>query len=275
MLTILFYVRWKEDPGNIKKFIWVGVAFGLTAATKWTALYLLILLMVDFGVSLFYWKQLPERNWFVWVGLSFVIIPTAIYLLSYIQFFIQGHNVGEFIKLQKMIWAYHTGLKATHTYSSVPFQWIFDLRPVWFYVDWSKKTHIANIYNLGNPVILWAGLYAVGYGIFRLVKKWEWPLWILILGYFLFWVPWIFAPRVMYFHHYGPSVPFLVILLAYFLVKRHPKSLKRPNYLLINVCILASLWFVLYFPHLTAIPMPKEFVETFYLIDLPPILMWK
>lgn len=81
--------------------------------------------------------------------LQLFIIPVLIYLASYIPFFFfSGHhspprlnysNFQTFIGLQQQMWWYHTQLKATHTYQSAPLQWIFDLRPVWLYVNYSTN----------------------------------------------------------------------------------------------------------------------------------------
>lgn len=72
--------------------------------------------------------------------------------------------------LQKQMWWYHTNLVATHAYSSKPWTWSLDLRPVWFYVQYCDPNstdtrcvnelvksrngrYIGDIYTMGNPAI--------------------------------------------------------------------------------------------------------------------------
>src|SRR5258708_29552828 len=80
------------------------------------------------------------------------------------------------------MWWYHTNLKATHPYQSTPFDWIFDLRPVWLFVDYQKEK-VANIYTLENPMIAWFGLVSILFLVFEFFKKRTLPYLLVPLSY--------------------------------------------------------------------------------------------
>ncbi len=187
-----------------KRFFFSAVFLGLTLASKWTGLYL-------FGIIIFLliltrnFKQIP----------LFVFLPAAIYLISYIPFFLLGHNITQFIELQRQMWWYHTQLKATHNYSSPWWSWPFSLYPIWYYVEYHKDSTLANIFASGNPVVFWMGVGAVIMTVWDTFKKRSLNLFIVLLGFFGFLLPWAISPRIMFLYHYSPSVPFLSIALGY------------------------------------------------------------
>jgi dolichyl-phosphate-mannose--protein O-mannosyl transferase len=133
-----------------------------------------------------------------------------VYLLSFAPFILAGHTWEQFIELHRQMWYYHTGLVATHSYQSTPLQWIFNIRPVWYWVNYEGAT-LSNIYAIGNPLILWLGLVAL---ILQVRKIFSYPTSLFYLLYFVFTLPWIFSPRIMFFYHYLPSSVFLCVILA-------------------------------------------------------------
>jgi dolichyl-phosphate-mannose-protein mannosyltransferase len=207
---------------------------------------------------------LPSLKEIKWLAIAFIALPIGIYLLSYSHFFWLGYTWEEFVHLQKQMWWYHTNLKASHPYQSVPYQWIFNLRPVWMHVDYTRSPEmIANIYNVGNAIILYFGLASVILTIKEIYKKWSWQLWFCLVAYFMVWVPWSFSPRIMLFYHYAPAIPMLCILLSRQLEKFWLKDQKYPVY---AVTALAFLWFTLFYPHHTDLHVPKAFAESVYFL---------
>ncbi len=179
-----------------------------------------------------------------------VILPPLIYLLAFSQFWLQGHSVKQFIDLHKQIYYYQTHLEATHSYQSAAWQWPLLIRPVWFHVDYQPET-IANIYNLGNPVIFWLGLMAltaVG------------PYGFLALSYLGLWLPFLFSPRIMFLHHYLPALAVLTVILAAWLGKLSPGAIK------ITLLIIA-LTFIFFYPINTALPLPTNWLKYWFLLS--------
>ncbi|MBI4035028.1 MAG: phospholipid carrier-dependent glycosyltransferase [Candidatus Chisholmbacteria bacterium] len=241
-----------------------GFLTGLSIAIKWTGVFLLLLYL---SLETIYF--LSDRHFHLSRFLTqlrrylfaFIVLPALIYLASYAQFWLQGHTLTQFWHLHQQIWWYQTKLTATHSYQSPALSWPLNLRPVWYYVNYTPTT-IANIYALGHPLIFWAGLLAVIYTpIFlfsqRPKTKDQRPLVILILAYFAFFLPWVFSPRIMFLYHYLPATPFMIILLAW-LLSRLGKSVT------IAYCLLAIALFIFFYPHWTALPIPKDWVKFYF-----------
>lgn len=297
LMTFIAYLRWCKSPTSLKYLYLTGLGLGLALATKWTALYLFIIIAIDLmvrtcsGLTLSLWLAenirrllwkalarldtlnelprypfrtrlkdsfssalnqviLPEFRFnFIW---ALGLIPVLVYLASYTQYFYMGYDWNQFVELQKQMWWYHSGLKATHDYQSTPWQWIFDLRPVYMYVDNSVPNKVAAIYNLGNGVILYFGLFAVLWNLWCLAfekNRRGWQTYFILLVYFMLWVPWIFSPRMMLFYHYLPAIPFLCIMLARWL--KNLRDSQNPGARRLHMIVLSAalLWFVLFFPH--------------------------
>jgi len=163
-------------------------------------------------------------------------------------------NINTFIGLQEQMYWYHTRLKATHPYQSVPSQWVFDLRPVWVYVDYKDNT-IANIYNLGNPLFMWFGLTSIIFLLIRYIRKPMFSIAAVLVGYLGFFLPWVGSPRIMFYYHYMPAVPFLAIATGY--VLNSLLSQKIGKAFVATFLFLLLVLFVYFFPLWTAIHIPK------------------
>ena len=265
LLGLIGYVRWRRDESSIKTLYWTGLWLGLAAATKWTTVYIFLIIAIDLVAKTLWTKRLPKAValWNIPVALG--LLPVLVYLGSYLHYFSMGYSWAEFVELCKQMWWYHTNLQATHSYQSKTWQWLLNLRPVWFYVDYAKPGYAANIYNLGNTVLLYSGLFAT---ISTLIdyKKWDraWETWFILMVYFMLWFPWTFSPRIMLFYHYLPAVPALYIILARWLAAKGLSDISRER--LIAKAILAGglLWFVVYYPNSTATPVPEGFANIVY-----------
>lgn len=237
-----------------KKFLLSAIFLGLSLASKWTAIYTL-LIYIPFLIK--------ERKTF-YLSYYLVTLP-LVYLLSYLPFFILGHNFRQFLDLQLQMWWYHTGLKATHSYSSPWWSWPLNLYPVWYFVDYQGQK-IANIFASGNPIIFWGGLVALVLTLVEVIKKKTTNLIIILVGFFAFWLPWSLSPRIMFLYHFSPSVPFLTLALGYQL----NKALADKNYRKLALILLIGITFVfiLLYPFLTATLLPRGSIQLFFTTNL-------
>src|SRR5262249_21818129 len=106
---------------------------------------------------------------------AFLLLPLVLYLAAYSQFFLMGFSLHEFADLQKQMYWYHTGLKATHPYASDWWEWPLLRKPVWYYVDYNAgPDKISNIFGMGNPLIFWAFLPAVAFALWEWIEDWNW-----------------------------------------------------------------------------------------------------
>lgn len=288
LLSVWLYWRWKEKP-TVQRAIAVGLSTGLALGTKWSGFFLLPLFAFDQGMGIF-WALLHGKvpHWKVKAifALSLAWFVPAMYLLSYQQMFLQGKDWDYFRELHNQIWWYQTNLDATHPYQSAPLQWILDLRPVYAYTGSTAET-LKNIYLLANPVLAWTGLIAVFWLIsdvlfvaFRYAHTAVTSLhgshknlnvvqevsldiedshksWFLLAAYAVFWMPWLFSPRIMFFYHYLPSIPFLCLILAQQL-DTLPSLGKWGRWLKIGVIVSIFMTFCLFLPNWLAWSVPTQ-----------------
>lgn len=212
-----------------KQKLIASIIYGIALGSKWTAIYF-------FPVYLYYLTP----------SYYLLITPVLVYLAVYLPFFSFGHNLGKFIELQQQMWWYHTGLKATHGYSSAAWTWPLLLRPVWTFVQY-LPTKVSNIYLMGNPLLMWAGLIALVFQIKKINH--------FILGYSLFLLPWIASPRIMFYYHYFPSATMLYAILAIQLAKIRNKKI------IYTICATLLLSFIFFLPRYLGIAVPSEYVK--------------
>jgi dolichyl-phosphate-mannose--protein O-mannosyl transferase len=240
------------------------LAAGLALATKWTAVYLLAVLGMDFLASWVFRRRRYSLKALLAVFASLVLLPAGVYLASYAQYFRMGYDWPAFGALQKQMWMYHTGLKATHAYQSKPWQWALNLRPVWLYSRSGPDGRIADIYDLGNSVVLYLGLGAMASLAVQGLRRAQWPAAFLLAAYLVLWLPWSLSPRIMFFYHYLPAVPMLCVAGGLLLDRWLENRRRWVRLIGWTVPILAAAWFVFFFPHMTAIPVGRAWSDAAY-----------
>ncbi|KAF0154442.1 MAG: dolichyl-phosphate-mannose-protein mannosyltransferase, partial [Elusimicrobia bacterium] len=92
-----------------------------------------------------------------------------------------------------------------------------------------------------------------------------------LAAWLLLWAPWLLSPRVMFFYHYTPAVPFLCVLLGWAAEGARnpslPGALVLPGGRAVSraLMLLAFLWFALFYPLHTAVPLPQGAVKNGFL----------
>ncbi len=268
---ILYSLSWEKR--SWKRWLFAaGISLGAALASKWTTVYIFPLIAIDTFARL---AQEKKWSWerLSWVIGVFLVTLPAMYLLSHAQYFWWGYSWDDFVILQQQIYGYHTNLVATHPYQSIPLQWILDLRPVWFHSS-SSLNIMSNIYALANPIFLWSGLGATLLLFANILQNPSWKSWAnirVLLAYCSLWMPWIFSPRIMFFYHYLPALPFLAMILAgtfsNWIEQGKVNSLPTKNtrkMIWVSWYALAALWLIFFFPHLTALPVSAEWAKSLY-----------
>lgn len=289
VLSIWMYWRWRKQP-TLQTAIFTALATGFAVASKWSGVFLVALYIFDQALMLirdfFQNRRIPSKTYLIFWLTLMVLLP-GIYFLSYGQMFLQGKDLNHWWQLHKQTWWYQTNLDATHPYQSTPWQWILNMRPVYAFTNSTSLT-LKDIYIQENVALAWAGFLAaiwsfldvtvfgfttvkyIWQSAFTQQKKWLTKLkkhWLnktetyrilfVLAAYGVFWLPWVFSPRIMFFYHYLPSIPFLCILLAYQLEFVREK-LKYGNHIVFGVIGIMLLTFVLFYPHWTALPVSRE-----------------
>ncbi|HTK03287.1 MAG TPA: glycosyltransferase family 39 protein, partial [Alphaproteobacteria bacterium] len=243
LLSIYFFLKQKN--------FWSAVAFGLALASKWSAIWALPILFLlwlrrknKFSISLF---------------LSFIIFPISIYLLSYLPMFLSGHDLSIWWGMQQQMWWYHTGLRATHPYTSLWWSWPLLIRPIYLYTSDEIGGMVSRIYAMGNPIVFWFGFTSVIVcAIYSYLEKNK-NLAFVVFSYLIFFVPWAASPRIMFLYHYLPSIPFLAIATGYVL-RRNPKLV----YWVFGIGLLV---FIYFYPHWAGLQIPLWLDRSYYWVS--------
>lgn len=254
-----------------------GICFGLGAACKWTSLY------AGAGLAILwasYWirqrKDFPWKKFFgnvLFCVVFFLLIPGLIYYCSYYFYgTARGwHGIGMYFKKDYMdmvlsnqdyMFSYHKGVSQEHAYSSRWYQWILNIRPILYYLDYS--TDGIRVTSFGawlNPVLCWAGLIAMFVMFYLAVFRRDRRAGFILTGYLVQLLPWVIITRTTFEYHYFGCSVFLVLALAYVfdLMIRYRKHGKRHVY---GLTVLSLVLFIGFFPVLAGLPMNRVLQDT-------------
>ncbi len=269
-----------------------GIAFGLGISSKWTGFYAGAGLAILFFVSLYkryqeyqYACQNPKGysggiahshiiecfvpNTLKTIGfcvIFFVVIPLAIYILSYIPFrdYSQDGLLMRAWHNQFTMFNYHSKLEATHPYSSSWYEWPTMVRPVFYYSNKLGNGMYQGISAFGNPAVWFTALPAAAYTFYLAIVKRKATAAFLSIGLLAQFLPWTLISRCTFLYHYFPTVPFLMLMIGY--VALQLKNRLKPK-VFYTLCALYTLTviglFILFYPVISGAPVSGEYVDTY------------
>lgn len=277
---------------SLKPLFLSGLFFGFGAASKWIGLYagggLALLFFLtkyqeyrDFA-RLSKTKAAKEAPWvkqFIPVYLvrtillcipAFIIIPGIIYSLSYIPFFNVaggGHDLGYILQSQSDMLRYHSKdvLNATHPFSSRFWEWPLMRRPLETYVGGELTSGMSSSMTImGNPAIWWVGIIAVIAAAILAVRKKDRKMLVIFTAIAFQYFPWFGVSRIVFIYHFFSTVPFMILSIVYVikaLLEKYPE-MKRLVY---TYLALVLILFVMFYPVLSGLEVPRWYVEVFLL----------
>ncbi len=264
--SFIFTAIYFKNP-KLKYLLFTSIFLGLSVASKWTGLYAIGAVFLFLLLGNIKEKRIDSRLILIF------LIPAFIYLASYGQFWIQGHSIQQFIDLHKQIWWYQNKRDLKHSYATTPIfcvpqgldgprtfcPWILDARGVYFsYEQYGQKAGF--IYAIGNPLVLWIGIIGISYIIGKYIEERENKYLLVLSGYFVFWFPWIFTPRILFFYHYLPSIPFLAVGMGYCLGQIYKTKLMVVSLFIIGLFILAFFYF---YPITSGLPIDPASIKNY------------
>jgi predicted membrane-bound dolichyl-phosphate-mannose-protein mannosyltransferase len=269
-----------RDPGSSVEGIFSYLARGAQAG--WPALLMLglaaVLVVLRAVASLrdpdsdARWYRPGELGGFAWswVGACLVVIPLAVYFLTYVPYLELGHTIAglgdsgpgygwSLDELHAQMFGYHFNLTASHPSSSPWWSWPLDLKPTWFYGGSFDGNQIAAIYNGGNPILFWAGVPALLVCAALAWKRRSPALVLLVIAFGFQFVPWARIERATFAYHYLAALVFAMIAVAYLV----DEALRRPDWreVAIGYLALAAVAGLLVFPLSSALPMPDWYIN--------------
>ena len=256
------------DKHRLRWILLTSISLGLAAGSKWTGFYAIIAIFSFLFLLGIKQKKFEPKIFLV------LLIPPICYLLSYSQFWLQGHSVTDFVNLHKQIWWYQNRHDLQHSYGTTPVYcvpqglsgprqwcpWVLDVRGVYFSYEPYGTDKAGYIYLLGNPIVFWIGIIAVCYMLGKLTDRPKKEQLLVLLGYFIFWVPWIFSPRIMFLYHYLPSIPFMAVIIGYFLKDIYKTKFKYVSFVLLALIIITFFYF---YPITTGYPIPIAAIDKY------------
>lgn len=211
-----------------------GISAVMAFSIKWTGLSFVAIVGICYLA--FSFKKIKPAKILIW-GLIVLAMSFAVYyLIFYVHFQLLNlsgpgnpymsqefdkNQLGpwdKFVELNYKMYFYNSNLKATHPYSSKWYQWPLDRRAIWYWTN-TANGKIASIWLVGNPVV-WLGVLAgmiaclVGLLFKEFRKKANPILYLLIFGYFLNLLPFIFVTRIAFLYHYLSALVFGILILA-------------------------------------------------------------
>lgn len=243
-----------------------GIFFGFGAASKWTCIY------AGAGLAII-WLIYCLENWqntkkfineILFCIPFFIIIPSIIYYLSYIPFGIANNASLFSLKYFQMVknnqifmYNYHSNLVAEHPYSSTWYQWIFDIRPILYYLQYYSDGTRSSFGAFNNPVLCWGGIICIVFLLFLWIIKNDKISRFIIIGYLSQLVPWIFVKRLTFEYHYFACTVFLVLAFGYIMkiIEINVKHHKIYNY---GITLLSIAIFILFYPAISGKPINND-----------------
>jgi dolichyl-phosphate-mannose--protein O-mannosyl transferase len=265
---LLFHQHLNADSARTRRWLIVatGVVLGLAIGAKWTALaaYGTIVVMLALRLLL-RWTRYDGAT----AGtalLSLALVPAIIYSLTFIRYLTITHGITnlpqpalafapfhfdpsaawtELREWHWQTWHYHITLTAPHIFYSPWWSWPLDFRPVVYYyasaglgTDQSTGTGlVAEIFNLGNPLVWWGGtLSLVGLiaGLVGLIIDYRsrgdedrdsrdlagpvaqrlYTTLFILVAFAAAWLPLARIPRGLFLYHMLGGLPFMFLALA-------------------------------------------------------------
>ncbi|HSK94120.1 MAG TPA: hypothetical protein VLA76_08705, partial [Candidatus Angelobacter sp.] len=218
------------------------------------------------------WHRPAELGGFswAWIGACLVIVPLAVYALSYLPYVALGHpwagpdagpGYGWSVdSLHRQMFGYHFNLTAGHASSSPWWSWPLALKPTWFHSAGTfDGDRLAVIYNGGNPLLFWAGIPALVAASVLAWKRRSAALVLIVAAFAFQFVPWIRIERATFAYHYLTAVMFAMIAVAYVV----DELLRRPAWRQVAVGALAlvAVAAVLIYPLGSALAVPDWYVN--------------
>jgi dolichyl-phosphate-mannose--protein O-mannosyl transferase len=286
-------VHWADRRGGRVHLILAGMAFGLSLGGKWNGAPLLVL-----PGLLFAWQRaaaldlIPRRRpqglravikgfarWLfetragpvrgvslaeaaLWLGLW----PAMVYLATFAPAFfykVQPMTLAGLIPWQRYMLQLQDSVVKPHRYMSRWWQWILNLRPIWFlyeHIDGEQR----GVLMIGNPFSMLAGLPALGWCAWKGWKGEGLPALIVVL-YVLSLIFWAMNGKpVQFYYHYELAACFLIAALSLTLGRWWDAGRKWPGK---TALILTAVMFIGFYPIISAGPLPgkKAYVDYMWL----------
>ncbi len=268
IILMYFYMyRWLSTEKSLDLAL-CGVFFGIGTACKWTCLYagagLAVIWMIRW-IHAFRKEGIQLVHSFlknaIFCVCFFILVPAGIYYFSYLPYG-KANGVQPFSYLyyqmvlenQSFMFHYHSSIVAEHPYSSRWYQWVLDLRPILYYLEYLPDGRRVSLAAFVNPLICWGGLISVPVLLYLFIRRHNRIAGFLLIAYLSGLVPWMFITRLTFEYHYFASAICLVLMLAY-LFWILEENTNHGRIVTLAFTVASVLLFICFFPVLNGLPV--------------------
>jgi 4-amino-4-deoxy-L-arabinose transferase-like glycosyltransferase len=226
-----------------------------------------LLSYIPYMRGMFSGQELPIfglRNWFgdgwiqfeEWFNHETGSLDVRMVYETRFAFWSQHTWVGRVWQNQAGMLIYHGAdvLGNEHPFSSTWVMWLFNARPILYYLEFPDIGWRSAFASFNNPLVSWAGLLAMGVLAVRFFKRRCGMSMFILIGYLSQLLPWVFITRLTFAYHYFPSIVFLALGIGVACREIWDETPKHrwavPAFA--GACVL--LYFV-FFPYLMGMPM--------------------
>ncbi len=262
-IILMFYwmVKYYKEENHKKEIIDLlicGISMGLAISVKWTACYSAI------GLAIILFKKLIETKKYVvstilLCFIFFVFIPLIIYWLSYLpdRVWYDAWSIKNVWEHNITMFEYHAKLVSTHPYSSKWYQWLLDIRPIWYYSNINEVGTSNTIACFSNPLLTWAGIPAIVYCLLNIRDKMSF---IIVIGYLTAILPWTPISRTTFAYHFYPTSIFVILAICFCANKLVEKRVRNKQLIYIFM-VSYILMFIIYLPICTGFGTTKAYIK--------------
>ena len=244
--------------------LWLsGVVIGVAGATKWSAFFLIpLLILLTINFSKFHWSTLVKRI------AQYILTPLGIYFISWSGWIFNskgwGRDSGS--NLFSSLWNYHREiitfhreLTETHAYAANPWSWLVLGRPTSFYYQTPTNCGASScsqeILAIGTPMLWWVGVFAIAITFGFFMSKPDRISAFVLAGIAGTYLPWFFIQDRTTFYFYSISIlPFLILSVINLMNWALNKGLDRRY--LYGYLVLVGVNFIYFLPILVGLEIP-------------------
>jgi len=254
LCAYFFYLKYREKQ-NLAFLAACGLTLGLALATKWVAAPFWIII-----IGWFIWdtRKTPRRLW--WGLLFLIILPAAIYILSFLLYRRRGaESFWAYLKYWHIrTLKFHYYLRSPHAYESRWYTWPILYQPVWYLKTEMSDGTVSAIVTLGNPLIWLTSIIAFFYSIYLLFFKRFYAVLIPLLSFSLFYFSWAVIKRPEFVYYIVPALPFYFMLCAFFIMNIYKK------YKIIGAILLIAVaaFFLFFYPIAINRPISQTYMKS-------------
>lgn len=292
LVAFLWSARAGSRAQTLRRWIAGSVLLGLAVGVKWAAIPYVALAGLAFvvlrlrdcvrtgqpieaalrGKDQPHWPGLPTIPGLLLMG----VVSIAVYLLTFLPAFFYANDpltLSTLLPYQEAMYAAQTQVLRSHTYQSDWWSWPLMERPMWYLYEYNHGAQ-RGVLLVGNPLIMWGGLIAVGYSL------WAWfqTRAIAPLAVALLWIAslaiYIVIPKSLgFYYYYHLSGIFICFALA---VAFHQSDAGRNRGYEEWFAAASLLVFVYFYPILAATPLSDgSAFEWWMWSDYLPFLNWR